>query len=346
MDVKEAIMILTNLYGGSGNEFAVSEAVAEMVKPVADSVVIDGYGNVTALRRGKNPGAKKILFDAHIDQMSMMVTGFTEDGFVRFSASGFDPRQVYGAEVLIITKAGERFEGQVTTVPKELETGDRQKTVAINNLSVDTGMPAAFNREHISAGDYIYFANDTMFLDDAMFCGRAMDDRAAAGAMIDAMYRMKDEALENDTYFCFTSREEVGGPGAALCSYNVQPDLAVAVDGNHGKCYANAGSLTHPMDCGALIGYGDHSNKHHADKFIRIADKYGIKYEKNLIPANSKTNAGRYQYAAEGIATAVIEFPMIYAHSAVEEVMLISMQAVADLIYRFATDPTAMQEVE
>lgn len=346
MDFKEAILTLTNLYGGSGNEFAVSEAVADMIKPVADSVTIDGYGNVTALRRAKKAGAKKLLFDAHIDQMCMMVTGLTDDGFIRFSASGFDPRQIYGAEVLLITKSGERFDGVVTTLPKELETGDRQKTVDIKVLSVDIGMPKAFVEGHISVGDYIYFANETMILDGSMLCGRAMDDRAAAAAMIDAMYRMKDETLENDTYFCFTSREEVGGPGAAICSFNIRPDLAVAVDGNHGKCYANAGPMTHPMDCGALIGYGDHSNKHHAEKFIRIADKYGIKYEKNLIPANSKTNAGRYQFVADGIATVVIEFPMIYAHSAVEEVTIPSMKEVAELIYRFATDPESMQEVK
>ena len=51
-----------------------------------------------------------------------------------------------------------------------------------------------------------------------------------------------------------------------------------------------------------------------------------------LVPAFSKTNAGRLEYSCLGISTAVIEFPMRYAHSSVEIAGLKSLAAVSDLL--------------
>ncbi len=346
MDLKDILMTLTNTYGGSGNEFEASRAAAELLKPHMDAVEIDGFGNVTGLRACGRPGAKRVLFDAHIDQMAMKAVNVEESGFVRLSAQGFDPRQIYGADVVIKTHGGETIEGVVTTLPAELQSGDRQATVKIADIAVDTGLPAQEVRRRVSVGDYVYFANETMFLAGDMFCGRAMDDRAGVAAIIDAAARLDGEALAHDFCVSFTAREEVGGPGAALVGWRMKPDLTVAIDGGHGRCYAESGPQTHPMDAGCLIGYGDHSVARYADRLIAVAEKYGIPYVKNLIPAHSKTNAGRFQGAAEGLATAVVEFPMIYAHSSVEMTGCANLRHISELVYRFMTDETSMREVE
>lgn len=341
MDIKRILMRLTNLYGGSGNEFAVSEAAAEMLSTYMDEVSIDGFGNVTGVLHNRQSCAPKVLIDAHLDQMSMLVTGITEEGFLRFSTSGFDPRQLYGADLVIKTSRGESFDGLVTTLPKELQSGNPQKTVKPDALYIDTGFSADRVKASISIGDYIYYANETEFLAGDMFCGKAIDDRAGMAIILSALDRIHKKPLPYELYVCFTAREEVGGPGAALCGYRINPDLAIAIDGGQGQCYMESGRGTYPMDAGALIGYGDHSMPVCANKLIETAERHNLPYVKVPIPAHSKTNAGRYQSAAKGLSTAVIEFPMIYAHSSVEMTSLKNLKTVSKLIACFLTDSPA-----
>ena len=84
MELKDKIKRLTNAYGVSGDEFRVSEIAAELLKPYVDKVGIDRFGNVTGYKSCGVPGAKKLLLDAHIDQIGFMITEVTDGGFLRF----------------------------------------------------------------------------------------------------------------------------------------------------------------------------------------------------------------------------------------------------------------------
>lgn len=335
MDMKKTLFSLTNTLGGSGNEFAVTELVAELMKDASDSMETNDFGCLIARQNSKDPKAKTILFDAHIDQMAMLATGITDDGFVRFIAQGFDPRQLYGADVLIATRAHGLVEGVVNTVPVALNKMDKQKTVPVEKLTIDIGYPPEKVKEMVHIGDYIYYANETMELACGTVCGRAMDDRAGAAILIRMANELKGKELPVNVAYSFTPREETGGPGASLTGYTVKPDAAIAVDGSHAKCYAYAGAGSYSFSGGAIIGLGDHNHREVVEALTAVAKERELPYSVNLTPAFSKTNAGRLEYAGLGIPTAVVEFPMRYAHSSVEVADPENLSTISRLLAEF-----------
>ena len=102
MTLKDKIKTLGNAYGVSGDEFAVAKIAAELLEPYVDRVEIDEFGNVSGYKSCGKPGAKTLMLDAHIDEIGFLVTGITEEGFLRFLGMGVDPRMLPGSTLNVI----------------------------------------------------------------------------------------------------------------------------------------------------------------------------------------------------------------------------------------------------
>ncbi|NMA24791.1 MAG: M42 family metallopeptidase, partial [Clostridiales bacterium] len=90
--------------GPAGFEQAVTARVCEKLTPYMDEVKADVLGNVVGVRRCGKENAKKLLFDAHIDEVGLIITGY-EEGFLRFSAlGGVDARMLPASEIKILTE--------------------------------------------------------------------------------------------------------------------------------------------------------------------------------------------------------------------------------------------------
>ena len=74
-----------------------SAIAAELLRPYVDEVDVDGFGNVTGIRRCGIPGAKKVMLDAHLDQIGFLVTEITDEGFLRFMGMGLSLIHIYPA---------------------------------------------------------------------------------------------------------------------------------------------------------------------------------------------------------------------------------------------------------
>ena len=73
--------------GVSGNEGAVSEFIINEISPYAECY-IDPLGNVIAHKKGAQKAAKRVLFDAHMDEVGMIITDIRDDGLLTFSCVG------------------------------------------------------------------------------------------------------------------------------------------------------------------------------------------------------------------------------------------------------------------
>lgn len=62
MTLKEKIKTLGNLYGVSGDEFAVAQKAAELLAPYVDKVDIDKFGNVTGYKSCRQGRGQKTPF--------------------------------------------------------------------------------------------------------------------------------------------------------------------------------------------------------------------------------------------------------------------------------------------
>ena len=199
MELKEKIKLLTRAYGVSGDEFAVSKIAAELMAPYVDRVEIDDFGNVTGYRSCGVPGAKKLLLDAHIDQIGFMVTDVTEEGFLRFIAMGVDQRMLLGSELRVLTKNHGDILGVVAAMPPHMQkAGDQKKSVPISEMVVDIGMTGDRAREMVQVGDYMVFAAEPFDMLSGGLCSKALDDRACLVCILHALELMKDKPLQVD----------------------------------------------------------------------------------------------------------------------------------------------------
>ncbi|MEG2119564.1 MAG: M42 family peptidase, partial [Pseudoflavonifractor sp.] len=87
-----------------------------------DEVSTDRQGNVIGIRRCGKQNAPRLLLDAHLDEIGLIVTGI-EDGFLRFrSIGGVDPRMLPDREVILLTDPP--VLGVVACLPPHVQTAE------------------------------------------------------------------------------------------------------------------------------------------------------------------------------------------------------------------------------
>ena len=87
----------------SGYESKIQKIWCEYVRPFADEITTDAYGNAVAVL---NPtGDPKVLIDGHIDEVGLMVKHISKEGFIYFQRiGGVDSALVRGKRVNIHTQ--------------------------------------------------------------------------------------------------------------------------------------------------------------------------------------------------------------------------------------------------
>ena len=65
----------------SGDEGAVREFVISQIKDCCEYSV-DNLGNIIAFKKGKKTAQKKVLIDAHLDEVGLIITHIEKDGFL------------------------------------------------------------------------------------------------------------------------------------------------------------------------------------------------------------------------------------------------------------------------
>jgi len=76
---------LCSLPGPTGYEGEVRAFIKDQVAPYVDEIKCDRLGNIIVHKKGNG---KKVLIDAHMDEVGFIVTGFNEDGTLRFRSLG------------------------------------------------------------------------------------------------------------------------------------------------------------------------------------------------------------------------------------------------------------------
>ena len=69
MDLYDTLSRLCTRAGPSGFEGPVARTARELLSPWMDEVSVDRLGSVVGVRRCGKPGAKRLLLDAHLDEI-------------------------------------------------------------------------------------------------------------------------------------------------------------------------------------------------------------------------------------------------------------------------------------
>ena len=224
MDMRQALERLCACTAPSGFEAPAAAVAAELLRPLVDEVSVDRMGNVLGVRRCGKEGAPRLLLDAHLDEIGLLVTG-VEDGFLRFrSIGGVDPRMLPGRELVVLTDPPRRG---IVTCPAG---GEADKSIPLSELFVDVGLSQTEAERAVPVGTPMVYRGGCFALGEDQMCGKSMDDRSCFVTLLRAAELLRDRELDVDLYLLGSTREEVSGAGATVGTWAVQPDFCVAVD--------------------------------------------------------------------------------------------------------------------
>lgn len=327
--MRQALERLCTCTAPSGFEGPAAAVAAELLRPLVDEVSIDRMGNVLGVRRSKTPNAPKLLLDAHLDEIGLIVTG-VEDGFLRFrSIGGVDPRMLPGRELVVLTDPPLRG---LVACPAG---GDEGKSVPLNELYVDVGLSQEEAEKAVPVGTPMVYRAGCFPLGEDQMCGKSMDDRACFVTLLRAAELLRDKELDVELHIMGSTREEVSGAGAVVGTWAVAPDFCVAVDVTHGKTPDGPADKTFELGGGPAIGVGPNMTRWMTERMIDKAREHGIPYQLEIMSGHTGTNGWEMQISREGVATSVLSLPLKYMHTPVETLSLADMEGVAQLLAAF-----------
>ncbi len=335
--MKDLIEKLSNMRAISGYEYRINREILDIIAPFSDEAYINNLGSVIAVKRCGKPDAKKIMLEAHCDEIGLMVNTIDERGFLTVvNVGGVDSRILPSMEVVVHGKRD--IKGVIGAKPPHIQPqGDEKKSSKLSDMAVDTGLPAEEVRSLVSVGDSITIAQSSGELMGGQISGKSLDDRASVAALIKVMENLQKIKLSVDVYVVIAAQEEVGGFGAMTSAYEINPDLAIAVDVCHGITPDNSYSAFE-VGSGAVVTCGPNIHPKIFKRLINTAEKYNIKTEIEAEGGNTGTDAWVMQVVREGIPTGLLSLPLKYMHTAVETVSQSDVKAVCDLLTFFVQD--------
>lgn len=326
MTTIELLKTLTSPAGVAGEESSSFESLKGLFSLYGD-VSCDDTGNIIIHKNGKG---KNILLDAHLDTIGFVVTGITDDGFVRVQkVGGVDMRTVEGME-LTLHGANDIY-GVVCTVPPHLSNGE-SKVSTDGTAVVDIGMTKEDAEKIISIGDRASFRSSFTVLNENRVSSPYIDDRGGIAVLLKALEYTK---TENEITLVCSAQEETGGAGATCASFNVNADLSVSVDVSFGETPDSKSTECGKMNGGAMIGYAPILDRRYTELLVEIAKEKGIPYQKEIMNGRTGTNADHITISKGGVPSVLVSIPLRYMHTPVETVDIRDIESCAKLIAEF-----------
>ncbi len=328
----------------TGTEIAVAELVRERLAGTADEIQTDVMGSVHARLSGTGV-APSLMLSAHMDEIGLMVTYISDEGFLSVSSvGGVDAAILPGMRVDVhASNSMEPLRGVVGRKPIHLIEPDERKSVTpIDKLVIDLGMPAKRVKKLVMVGDVITFGVGFERFGKNMAVSRAFDDKAGVWIATRVLETLAEEGrAPGDFIVAATVQEEIGTRGAITSTYGVNPDVAVAFDVTHATDYPGIDKTKYgKIVCGEgpVIARGPNINPAVFERLVAAAEAEGIPYQIEAEPGVTGTDARSIQITRGGIPTGLVSVALRYMHTPTEVVSLDDLDATVKLLVRFARD--------
>lgn len=306
---------LCTIPGVSGDEEQVRDYITEQIRPYVDELRVDALGNLIATKKGTGHSDKNLLLCAHMDEVGIIVTAITEEGYLKFDfVGGVDRRVTIGKPVLL---GDDNIPGLIGLKAYHLVSREEEKNIPkTESFYIDIGATDKESAEKlISLGTYGVFDTQPEDFGDELYKARAIDDRLGCAIMMELI----KEELPMDVTFAFTAQEEVGTRGAFGVAFSVKPDVALILETTTAADLPSVPDKQKvcKMGGGAVISYMDGATIYDRGLFeaLRdIADKNQIKWQTKEYLAGGN-DARTVQRSREGVRVAAISAPIRYLHS-------------------------------
>ena len=329
--MQNIIKKLSDLRGASGHEDRINSEIADMFRPYCDDVRIDALGSVIAVRKCGKENPPKVMLEAHMDEIGLVVKKITDEGYIYFSSlGGVDSRILPSSEVTIHGKKD--VYGVVGMPPSAVF--DEEKSYKIKDLAIDTGLDCDTVKSLITVGDSITLPQSVGSLGKEQFSAKTMDDRASVAAILKVMENIKDADLNCDIYAVAAVQEEVGCHGGKTTSFGIMPDMAIAIDVTHGITPDNSENAIE-VGTGTAMSKGPNIHPRLVERLEKTAIDNNIPYNIEIDGGGTGTDAWEIQISGAGIPVALMSIPLKYMHTSVETLAISDVLNTARVITEF-----------
>jgi len=326
--MKTLLKKLTETPSPSGYESAIREVIRAEISSLSSDIKVDALGNLIVTIGKKTDKGKKVMVDAHMDEIGFMVSHVEKNGLVRFSNLGtLLPRYMSGGRV--------KFLNGVRGIVNCDRTEEHHTIPTLEKHYIDVG--AGSDKDcPVSIGSVGVF--DEPFVDlGKRVAAKALDNRASCAVLIETMRRIS--STPHELVFVFSAQEETQTRGATTAAYAIEPDLSIAVDttpsldilGVKMQVDLGKGPAIKLRDTGML-----------ADPKVvawmeKTAKKAKIPYQLEVLDVGT-TNARAIQVSKAGMPSGVLSIPCRHVHSPSEIVDMDDLQNAADLLTALLCD--------
>lgn len=305
----EIVRKFVETFGPTGREEKIREVILEELKGHVDGYRVDNVGNLIVWKTGNGDNKKKLLFDAHMDQIALIVTYVDEKGFLRVEPVGYVPPHVlYGTRI--------NFDGFCGVVGIEGESSkefkENHEHISYDNLYVDLAEPEKFGME---VGKFGVYDSRPVFVGTKII-SPALDDRIGCAIIAEAFKSIGTPY--NDIYGVFSVQEENGLLGSTVEAFDIMPDFAVAIDVTDSADTPKADKRTAMvMGKGPAVKIMDSmsvANRKVVELLKKTAESNGIPYQMEVLHIGG-TNAYGLERTGAGIAAGALSIATRYIHT-------------------------------
>ena len=328
--------------GISGDEGEVRSLIIEEIKNFAEYRV-DNLGNIIVHKKGRQPAKSRLMLSAHMDEVGLMVTDVTSDGFLKFDEVGGIDRRVLPGKQVKVGKNG--LAGVIGVKPIHLCKGEESQNIPdYSEMYIDIGADSADQAlEYVSPGDSVTYAGD--FIKNGFTINsKAIDDRFGCLVLIE----MIKSDQEYDMDFVFAVQEEVGLRGAKVAAYTVDPQFAIVVETTTSAeipevektkqvCRLGEGAVISVMDRRTIY------DREMTSLAFDLVDKNGIKAQYKRAVAGGN-DAGAIHQSRGGVRTLAISLACRYLHAPSTVASIADCESVSVLV-RLAAEKIAGGEL-
>ena len=324
---------LCAIHAVSGREDRMTALVRDYIRPLVDEVSVDNLGNVVGILKGSQYPDYRLMLQAHMDELGLIIRNITDDGFLQIERVGGIPeKSLLGQRVDILTDDGQLISGYVGAKSHHITTSEEKyKVPKVHDMFIDLGLA---NRDEvelagIQVGDpATYYPNYHRF-GDGMICSKALDNRVGVFSLLEILKHFAKKRPPSTIVFSFTVLEEFSIRGSLPTVTATKPDAIISLDITIATDTPNDPPL-HPVEMrrGPAIkmmdfhGRGTLGGMFSSPKLRRfietIAKKNYIPLQREVIVGVITDPAFQLYLGDKGYTIAGVSIPHRYSHASIQ----------------------------
>ncbi len=325
---------------------------AAYVGKYADKVESDAYGTAWATLNGKGKKPKRIMFEAHADEIGYMVKYISKEGFISVDrVGGSDVATARGRRVDILGDKG-TVRGVIGNIAIHIrENRDDEKAPKVHDLWIDIGASSAGEvaAAGIRVGHPAVYTDAVEEIGVHRLVGRALDNRLGSFIIAEVMARLskRKTPLSSTVIAVNAVQEEIGGHGAKMAAYRLMPDVAIVLDVTHATDTPSVDVRRHgevKLGDGPSLTHGSANHVEVVKRLIEVAEEKKMLLQHESSSRFTGTDTDVIFNQQHGIPSALVSLPLRYMHSVVEMADLRDVELVIQLLVAFAESVTEKDE--